>query len=348
MILFWLVVALIGLILVGHVVAWLLYVPPAARVFSQTLWLPAKWRGPPGDGQGEMVTLTTEDGVRLEGTYLPATASRRKGVIAFCHELNGDRWAAVPYTEDLRLQGYDIFTFDFRNHGASDSVAGYQPMPWVTTYDLADLRSALDYLGSRSDADPRGVGVIGVSKGGTVALCAAAENPRVRALVVDGTCPTERMQIYYLRRFMGNYLSYPWLLSWLPDLSLRTTNAWTRFVVQRQRNCRFLSVDQAARRVRQPVMLIHGQRDPYIPVEVVRALRKCMSNHARLWVIPEAKHNGAIAVATAAYHRRVARFFNQHLAATPPRDRSRRPVPTRRRLQPALVDAAAKPEVVTS
>jgi hypothetical protein len=34
-----------------------------------------------------------------------------------------------------------------------------------------------------------------------------------------------------------------------------------------------------------------------------------------LWVVPEAKHNRSIDVATHRYHRRIARFFQQHLAS---------------------------------
>ncbi len=65
-------------------------------------------------------------------------------------------------------------------------------------------------------------------------------------LVIDGACPTERMQVHYFRRRMDLYVSPPWLLSWVPDASLRTTGAWIRFVVGRREHCRFVNVDQAA------------------------------------------------------------------------------------------------------
>jgi len=329
----------IFLIFLGHVVVWVLYVPMVARLFREAIWLPAPWREAP-DGQGEPVVLHTDDGARLEGTYLPTTARQRQGVIAFCHELNGNRWTTIPYTESLRHRGYDVFTFDFRNHGASDCIAGFEPMPWVTGYDVADVQAAVDYLCSRADADPHGVGILGISKGGTAALCAAARDRRVRALVIDGLVPTERMQIHYVRRFMSIYA--PCLCKWfarLPDISFRITAAVTRALVQRQRRCRFVNVDQAARRVRQPVMIIHGGRDGHIPVEVVRGLRSNMPLRTRFWVIPDAKHNGGIAVAGEAYHRRIARFFDRHMGAVSPPRRLRLPLPLRRRGQPALAAA---------
>ena len=66
--------------------------------------------------------------------------------MVFCHELGGDRWGAGGYAGELRNSGFDIFTFDFRNHGLSDSLPGYQPMPWLTEYEMADVQAAVDYV----------------------------------------------------------------------------------------------------------------------------------------------------------------------------------------------------------
>ena len=325
----WFLLGLVGLALLAHVVAWLVYVPVAARVIGETPWLPAEWREPLDEGDD--VELTTEDGVRLAGTYLETTASHRKGVIAFCHELNGDRWASIPYTEDLRRRGYDIFTFDFRNHGASQRTPAYEPMPWVTEFDLADVHAVIDYLCGRADADPAGIGLIGVSKGGTVALCATANDPRVRTLVLDGACPTERMQIFYARRFAKIFARLHWLVSRLPDASLRSTCALARHVLGRRRQCRFVTVDQAARRIQQPVLMIHGRRDGHIPLQVVRALRDSMPCRPKLWVTPRAKHNESITQERVEYHWRIARFFDRNLATPVKPAPARRPFTLRRR-----------------
>jgi len=107
-------------------------------------------------------------------------------------------------------------------------------------------------------------------------------------------------------------------------------------LLQRRGNCRFINVDQAARRLRQPVMMIHGREDGFIPVSVVRALRNSMSGSVRLWAIPHAKHNGSISVAPHAYQRRVARFCRLHLAEISPARPLARSFPLSRRLRPIL------------
>lgn len=310
----WFLLGLVALVALAQIVGWLVYVPVVARLIGETPWLPAEWREPLGEG--EDIELFTDDGVRLSGTYLGTTGARRKGVVAFCHELNGDRWASIPYTEDLRRRGYDIFTFDFRNHGASQRTPAYEPMPWVTEYDVSDVRAVIDYLCDRPDAEPGGIGLLGVSKGGTVALCATAADPRVRTLVLDGACPTERMQLHYLRRFSKIFARFSWLITRLPDPALRTTCALARGVVGRRRHCRFVGVDRSARRIRQPVLMIHGRRDGHIPLEVIRALRDSMPCRPKLWVTPRAKHNESITLERLEYHWRIGRFFDRHLATS--------------------------------
>jgi uncharacterized protein len=307
--------ALLGLLVLFalvSVVTWLLYVPMIVRVFGEMPWLQAESGAPAPDA--EPCEFTTADGLTLRGSYLRTTAPVRLGVIGFCHEYSGDRWGAVPYTNDLRAQGYDVFTFDFRNHGESDLTTGYQPMPWLTHYELADVRAAVDYLTSRDDADPAGIGLLGVSRGANAALCAAAGDSRVRAVVTDGAFPIGAMQRHYVRRFMDIYITPWWIGRRLPDVCLMSYCGWAKLVAGWQQNCRFASPEQFTRRVRQPVFMIHGERDAYIPLDVVHNLRSSLAGRSKLWVVPGVKHNGAIKKATREYHRRIARFFEKHLA----------------------------------
>ena len=308
---------LICLGVVGFLVlVWALYVPVIVRVFGETPWLRASSLQPLDDG--EECQFITSDGLRLRGSYLPTTAETRRGVIVYCHELAGDRWGAVPYIQDLRSQGFDIFTFDFRNHGTSDSLSEYRPMPWLTRYELADVQAAVNYVCSRPDADSHRIGLIGVSKGGNAALCAAAGDPRVRAVVTDGAFPIDAMQRHYIRRFMRIYVRLPRWVENIPDFCLLSFCAWAKFLLGWRSHCRFVNLDLVARQVRQPVFMIHGEQDGYIPLEVVRKLRTYLSGRSKLWIVPGVKHNVSIAAVTREYHRRIARFFQRILATQRP------------------------------
>jgi len=314
--LLWFLLALFGATLLLHAIARLWYVPVSARLFGQTPWLPSVWCPPAADG--EPFEAPAADGTAIRGTYLPRRAGRREGIVLFCHELNGDRWNATPYVEPLRRIGLDVFTFDFRNHGASGRTEGYQPMPWVSAYDVADVRAVLDYVTRLPDADPRRIGLIGVSKGASASLCVAAGDPRVAAVVLDSVCPTEQMQGYCARSVVSDWLGSDRWGARLPAWALGSLGTWAKLVIGWRRHCRFMNMDRAARRLRTPVLLIHGQCDAHIPVELVRSWSRRMRGTKELWIVPRAKHAGAILTAREEYHRRVSAFLLQHLAGVSP------------------------------
>jgi pimeloyl-ACP methyl ester carboxylesterase len=299
------------------VALWVIYVPGTVRMLTASPWLLAD-RHPPLEG-GESCQVPVPEGQIVRGTYLKTSAMRRRGVIAFCHELTSDRRSAGPYLDQLRQDGFDIFTFDFRNHGESDAIPGYRPLHWLTRYELEDVAAVVDYLATRPDADPRGVGLLGISKGGAAALGVAARDPRVRAVVTDGAYASDAVQRHYIRRFSEVLIPWRKVSSNMPQWCFDCVNMWARLVMGLRLRCRFVNIEPLARRVRQPVLMIHGQRDTMIPLAVGRRLRGCLAGPSKLWVVPGARHNGAITVASNEYQRRLTRFFARHLDGRPAR-----------------------------
>ena len=296
-----------------------LYLPIAIRIFLEIPWLKAKRLTPLEDG--EELRFQTADGVELVGTYLPHTADSRRGVLLFCHEMTGDRWNVIPYLNPLRASGYDVFTFDFRNHGASGSTP-YEPLPWATTYEVSDVEAAIELLDSRPDRDPRGVGVLGISRGGSAAMCAATGNPRVRAIVSDGAFPIVPMQVYYMRRYARIFAWWAPVLPLVPEWYIAVHMRWALVHVARMRNCRFARVERIARRLKIPKLMIHGGSDSYIPMPVVEQLKRQLPAPLEQWIVPRAKHNGSVDKATGEYQQRLERFFGRYLAGDDAEDGS--------------------------
>ena len=103
---------------------------------------------PPRD-DGEEVRFRRRTASSWRAPTCATRSKSRSGVLVFCHEFLSDRWSYRPYADALRDLGFDIFTFDFRNHGASASDPVYQPLQWVTDHEVRDLEAALAYLRSR-------------------------------------------------------------------------------------------------------------------------------------------------------------------------------------------------------
>src|SRR5262249_17624717 len=127
-------------------------------------------RGQPLEG-AELVRFPTSDGLTLTGCYLKAEGPRH-GVILFGLEFGSDCWSCRSYCAHLGEAGYDVSAFESRNRGTGDARDGYEPLQWVTDYEVRDAEAALAYLKGRPDADPGGVGFFGISKGGGAGLFA--------------------------------------------------------------------------------------------------------------------------------------------------------------------------------
>jgi pimeloyl-ACP methyl ester carboxylesterase len=270
-------------------------------------------RGAP-DSTAEDVTVRTEDGFTLSGCYLRHRAARRRGVILFGLEFGSNRWAAVPYSEKLRDAGYDVFAYEPRNQGDSDTDPAYQPLQWVTDKDVLDGKAALAYLKARPDADARGVGIFGISKGGSVGLMLAAEDRAVRCVVTDGAFATYTTVVPYMRRWVSIYSQHKRLQGVVPDFFYGSIGLAAMHKVAARRGVRFPWVESAVRQLRVPLLMIHGEADTYIKPAMAQILfAKCKSKVKDLWIVPAAKHNQAPQVEPELYPAKLVAFFDRNL-----------------------------------
>jgi pimeloyl-ACP methyl ester carboxylesterase len=271
-------------------------------------------RGQPA-ADAEEVRFPTTDGLTLCGCYLKSLAPRRAGVILFGLEFGSNRWSAVPYCEFLRRAGFDIFAFEPRCQGDSDCPPGYEPLQWVTAFEVRDFQAALGYLRNRPDADPRGVGLFGISKGGSAGLLAAAEDPYVRCFVTDGIFATHTTMVPYMRKWIAIYNTKYKLQKWLPTFTYSLIAADARRRIRRERGCRFPHLERVLGRLgNRPLLMIHGGGDTYIKPEMARELFDRVRGPKEFWEVPGAKHNQAFHLANGEYQRRVLAFFRANLA----------------------------------
>ncbi len=275
-------------------------------------------RGQPVEG-AEDVRFGTSNGLTLCGCYLRTPARRRQGVLLFGLEFGSNRWACLPYCDFLLAQGFDVFACELRGQGDSDAQPGYEPLQWVTDYEVRDVQAALAYLKSRPDADPRGIGFFGISKGGSAGLLAAAVDPWVRCCVTDGIFATHTTMLPYMRKWISIYSKRYWLQRVLPDwyYSLLAGAGLRR--IRRESGCRFPHLERVLGRLAgRPLLMIHGGSDTYIKPEMARALFERARAPKEFWLVEGAKHNQALPVAGEEYRRRVLAFFQTHLAESAP------------------------------
>lgn len=150
--------------------------------------------------------------------------------------------------------GWVAMTFTFRGCGRSDGDFSLQG--WVD-----DLRAAIEHL--IEEAGPSGIWLVGASTGGSVALCVAADDPRVRGAALMSPRADFDDWAAQPRRFLEHAKEIGAIRA--PGFP-RQFDEWAREFR------RFRPVDSARRFAPRPLLVMHGDDDESVPTTDARQL----------------------------------------------------------------------------
>lgn len=301
----------------------------------------------PGCLKGEEVSFRAADGQRLDGTIVQGRhGGRPAGMVVFAHEYCSDRTSCLRFCRGLLAEGYDVFAFDFRGHGTSRSDRGYRPRQWPSDREQADMIGAIAFISTWLEQRGRSRDVIlfGVSRGAGASILAAEGIRNVRAIICDGVYSSDLTLEYFMKRFATIFARIRVVAEYHPPVFWRFLR-WLLFrECVRKFGCKFPSVRKALSRLNNiPLLMIHGERDSYIPVSLAETLYQAAPAARRLWIVPGAKHNEAVMVHPIAYSRRVLAFLDEHLA--PAVSRTSRPATATADFVPESPERADLPAV---
>lgn len=239
----------------------------------------------------EDVTLTSQDGVRLSGWYIP---SRNKAAVILLHGHSGNRLGVVHQAEALVQAGYGVLMFDLRAHGSSDGRRFTRSQTGVD-----DVLTAVSYLSKRPDINAAGIGVMGVSVGGLFALQAAAQTVAIRAVAVDGPSPATLDDVPFSNSLLGrlNLWQERYFLRAMQWFAPHTPLSANREVVAKLKE--------------RPLLLIATGEG--VEAEMAQRLANEVQT-AVLWQIPEARHAQGWHERPEEYDHRLVAFFDGALA----------------------------------
>ena len=167
--------------------------------------------------------------------------------------------------------GWTVLTFNFR--GTGDSEGDFSLSGW-----LDDLRAAVDHLLGLGDID--GVWLAGASTGGSLAICAAGEDERVRGVAALSARADFDDWASHPRRFLDHAKEIGVIRNRAFPVDV---DAWVREL----RETRPLSL--AAKLAPRPLLLLQGSDDDVVPAIDSRALADCHGS-AELRIIQGAGH----------------------------------------------------------
>jgi len=219
----------------------------------------------------EEISIPTANGGQLYGWWIPVSPNAPTLILIHGWSRNVERMLA--YIRKLHPRGFNLLTFDARNHGSSSPIK----RPTVGTF-TEDVLAAVEYLvASEKVASPK-IGLIGLSIGGGASIAAAGQNKGIQAAVTVGALshPIKVMSAQFEERntpkFIGSFL----------------------FGYMRYRhgiNFNKIAPVNHIPNAKAEIMLIHGENDETIPLSQADDLLAANPEKTRLWVVPEKGHS---------------------------------------------------------
>ncbi len=221
----------------------------------------------------EQFKFGVDDGIELDAFYVPATGTARANLIML-HGVGSCKEVYLEYVAALAQTGYNVMLWDQRAHGKSGGkflTYGY--------YEKYDVSKAIDWLEAKSADLP--TGIYGNSMGGAIAIQSLAGNPGLRFGLIESTfTDLPAVTNAYGRRMSG--LPIP---RFLTDYVLRCAGKIADF------NPFSVRPIDAAKKVTQPIMHIHGDADANINIAHAHALfENYASTDKTLYVVENGDH----------------------------------------------------------
>ena len=242
---YYLLIIPVGLVLISLGLFWLTVHPQKTRS-SET---PEKYKL-----DYENVSLTSFDGTKLAGWYLPAKKPTNKAILML-HGYPMDKGDLLP-TATLFEINFNILLVDLRGMGQSGGA--------VATFgakEQQDMKYAVDYLESKGNTS---IGIFGYAEGGSIGLLAAAQDARIKAAAeygafadLPGLVQNQYQKLGVLDKPMAGLVTF-----------------WERLFFGLLPN-----PARAAEKIIAPVLVIHNQGDEVVPFAQAQKLQAALAKN---------------------------------------------------------------------
>lgn len=221
------------------------------------------------------VAIPTGNDRRLFAWYIPPPGQGAAPAVAVLHGWGGNAEQMLPFAQHLHRAGYATLLLDARNHGRSDGDS-FSSMPRFAE----DLEHGFDWLAARPEIAPQRIALLGHSVGAGAALLLASRRSEVAAVVsIAAFAHPEALMRRQMEAHHIPYVPVGW--------------AVLRYI-ERTIGVRYEAIApvNTIRRVRCPVLLVHGRADRSVPVADAEAIHAQRSHRrVELLTVPGAEHD---------------------------------------------------------
>lgn len=246
----------------------------------------------------EDIEITSFDNLKLRGYYLKANKPTTKTAIivhGYSSKAKEMSHYAKFYHETL---GYNVLMADNRGHGESEG--DYIGFGW---HDRKDYLRWINYIITNINSNAEII-LHGVSMGGATVLMTSGETlpDNVKAIISDCAYTSVKAELSYQMKKMYNLPSFP---------LVNTTSLLTKIKAGY-----FFGEASAIKQVAKsntPTLFIHGDKDTFVPYEMVYELYETCSSEKDLFVVPNATHATAYREDKEGYEKKISDFLNMYV-----------------------------------
>ena len=235
----------------------------------------------------ENVSFITSDNITIKAWLLKS--KKANGTVIVGHGYPFNKGNILPVAKFL-YPDYHLLFYDHRYFGESGGR--------ITTVGIKegeDVKAAVKFVHRKFGKNP--VALYGFSLSASAMLMS---NLTVKAIIADSPyADLERMIKHTF--FIFGPLKFPFVI---------TTNLLARLFFKV--DPKTVSPAMAVKKTKTPILVIHGERDTQIPVENSKKIKESNPD-IELWIVPNAGHGEAYALAKDEYEKRIKDFLKKHM-----------------------------------
>ena len=231
--------------------------------------------------------VTTPDNEQLEVWQLDPLTAPPKATIVHFHGNAQNRTSHIFFSSWLAQHQYRLIIFDYRGYGGSTGQANREGL-------VLDGVSILNHIKS---LDQHPIFIFGQSLGGAVAYSSVGKllnHSRIKALILESTFGSYRR--IARRKLASFWLTWPFQY---PLSFLITDNE---------------SPEDYLAHIQIPILMIHGDQDPVIPIEEGKEFfNKLPNSNKNWWEITGGQHTPTFGSEKSPYRRKLLNYLESHL-----------------------------------
>ncbi|MFC6999217.1 alpha/beta hydrolase family protein [Rufibacter roseus] len=222
-----------------------------------------------------------------------------KPVVVFVHGFKGFKdWGHFDLLADFFAQhGFVFLKLNLSHNGVEPDGKDLSNMEAFGNnnfcIELDDVKTLLDYVQAgpkeiqAEEMEVNYLFLVGHSRGGGLVLLKAAEDERVSGVATWSAISDidQRWSTEFMEKWKRDGVQYV-----LNGRTGRQMPLYYQLVENCQANKKRLDIAKATERLQVPVLIIHGERDETVPVQMAHDLHAC-NPYAELYLIPEANHS---------------------------------------------------------